>query len=140
MHVTNNILYLIWFHVLLGIWISFLMRCLQLSVDFVILSFRFFVFFFLLFGRLSFLYRTFKWYSSIWSESVLKVSGWLNLKGFIQLSMKKLQLFIYLFFSFQETLNLQLMFTFFLPLPRFNFIASCSNMTAHTSTRTINTF
>ena len=96
--------------------------------------------FFLLFGRLSFLYRTFKWYSSIWSESVLKVSGWLNLKGFIQLSMKKLQLFIYLFFSFQETLNLQLMFTFFLPLPRFNFIASCSNMTAHTSTRTINTF
>ena len=140
MHVTNNILYLIWFHVLLGIWISFLMRCLQLSVDFVILSFRFFVCFFLLFGRLSFLYRTFKWYSSIWSESVLKVSGCLNLKGFIQLSMKKLQLFIYLFFSFQETLNLQLMFTFFLPLPRFNFIASCSNMTAHTSTRTINTF
>ena len=82
---------------------------------------------------------TCNWYSSISSVSALKVSGWLNLNGFIQLSIKKLQRFFF-FFSFKETLNLQLMFTFFLPLPRFNFIESCSDMTAHTSTRTGNTF
>ena len=38
---------------------------------------------------------TYNWYSSISSVPALKVSGWLNLKGFIQLSIKKLQLFIF---------------------------------------------